>query len=57
VSERENVIGECFNNGLILLPSGVSTIRIIPPITISMENLEKGMNILEAAIKNSDKKK
>jgi 4-aminobutyrate aminotransferase len=57
ISEREKILSECFRNGLILLPAGVSTTRIIPPITISMENLERGMDILDAAIKNSDKKR
>ncbi len=51
VKEREEVIGECFNNGLLLLGCGTSTIRIIPPITVSKENLEKGLDIFEDAIK------
>ncbi len=48
------VIDACFNNGLLLLPAGVSTIRIMPPIPISVKNLEKGMDILEEAIKISN---
>ena len=48
--ERDRIISECFNNGLILLPAGESTIRIIPPITISMKSLNDGLDIIEAAI-------
>ncbi|MGC8567748.1 MAG: aminotransferase class III-fold pyridoxal phosphate-dependent enzyme [Candidatus Micrarchaeia archaeon] len=57
--EVKAVLVEAFNNGLLLLPAGDSSIRIIPPIIISMENLAKGLDILEAAIKrvNSTLKK
>ncbi|MGI0141894.1 MAG: aminotransferase class III-fold pyridoxal phosphate-dependent enzyme [Candidatus Micrarchaeales archaeon] len=55
IKERSMVIEECFSNGLLLLPCGVSTIRIIPPITIEQKNLENGMNILEAGIRNANR--
>jgi 4-aminobutyrate aminotransferase len=51
VSERDKVIETCFYNGLILLPTGTSSIRVIPPLTIKQENLERGVDILEQAIK------
>ncbi len=50
VKERDDIIKEAFANGLVMLPAGESTIRIIPPITISNKKLEEGMDILEAAI-------
>ncbi|MEM3781368.1 MAG: aminotransferase class III-fold pyridoxal phosphate-dependent enzyme [Candidatus Micrarchaeaceae archaeon] len=49
--ERNEILNECFTNGLVLLPAGESSIRIIPAITMSEENLEKGMEILEGAVK------
>jgi 4-aminobutyrate aminotransferase len=55
VAEREKIVDGCFRNGLLLLPAGVSTIRIIPPITMSMENMEKGMDVLEKVIKSTAK--
>lgn len=55
VKERDKVIMDCFNKGLILLPAGKSTIRVIPPITISTANLEKGLDIIEEAIKTNSK--
>lgn len=51
VKEHEDVIKHCFDNGLVLLSCGDSTIRIIPPITMSSENVEKGLDIFEDAIK------
>ncbi|MCL5008305.1 MAG: aminotransferase class III-fold pyridoxal phosphate-dependent enzyme [Candidatus Marsarchaeota archaeon] len=54
VTERDNILKSCFNNGLILLPAGISTIRIIPPLTVSTDNLEKGLGILEDAIKEAN---
>ncbi|MDE1804535.1 MAG: aminotransferase class III-fold pyridoxal phosphate-dependent enzyme [Candidatus Micrarchaeota archaeon] len=51
IKERSEILGKCFSNGLLLLPCGASTIRIIPPITIEKGHLEKGMDILEDAIK------
>ena len=50
VRERAKVIEKCFYNGLIMLPCGTSTIRIIPPLTMKKENIEKGLDILEQAI-------
>ena len=52
VEEREKIISKCFDSGLLLLPAGNSTIRIIPPLTISIRNLEKGMDIFEDAVKS-----
>ncbi|MDE1825646.1 MAG: aminotransferase class III-fold pyridoxal phosphate-dependent enzyme [Candidatus Micrarchaeota archaeon] len=53
IMERSKVLETCFREGLLLLPCGVSTIRIIPPITIGQKNLEKGMDVLEDAIKSA----
>ena len=42
-----------WNCGLLLMPAGISTIRIIPPITVSMASLSKGLDTLESAIKGA----
>jgi 4-aminobutyrate aminotransferase len=57
VKERDRIAEQSFYNGLLLLPAGDSSIRLIPPITISKENLEKGMDIFEDAIKSESKGK
>lgn len=49
--ERDSIVTDCFSNGLLLLPAGKSAIRVIPPITISSADLEKGLDVLEEAIK------
>lgn len=46
VKERSAIIQKCLERGLVLLPTGVSAIRIIPPLTISKEDLETGLEIL-----------
>ncbi|MGC8538408.1 MAG: acetyl ornithine aminotransferase family protein [Candidatus Micrarchaeia archaeon] len=57
IKEREKILTDSFYNGLILLPAGESSIRIIPPLTVADENLRKGLDIFENAVKkaNSDK--
>ena len=54
--ERSAVLEECFYNGLILLPAGRSTIRVIPPLTISIASLEEGLDILENALQKHSKR-
>lgn len=49
--EQEQVVVKSFENGLVLLACGTSTIRLIPPITMSMDNITKGLDILEDAIR------
>lgn len=53
--ERDAIIKESFNNGLVMLPAGECTIRIIPPITISLKKLNEGLDILESAISKINK--
>jgi len=50
VKERAKIVDECYRNNLLLLVCGQSTIRIIPPITMSPANIEKGLDVLESAI-------
>jgi 4-aminobutyrate aminotransferase len=50
--ERDAIISYSFNNGLVMLPCGESSIRIIPPITISEKHLSEGLDILEASIRS-----
>ncbi|EET89599.1 MAG: aminotransferase class III-fold pyridoxal phosphate-dependent enzyme [Candidatus Micrarchaeales archaeon] len=52
IKERSRILEESFNNGLIMLPAGASSIRIIPPLTVSKGAMEKGLNILEASFKS-----
>ncbi len=57
VDERSAILDACFQNGLLLLPAGVSTIRIIPPLTIEQSHLESGMDVLEEQVRIAAKGK
>ncbi|MEM0086860.1 MAG: aminotransferase class III-fold pyridoxal phosphate-dependent enzyme [Candidatus Micrarchaeaceae archaeon] len=56
VEERQAVLNYSFNKGLLLLPAGQSTIRIIPPLTVKHSSVEKGMDIFEEAVNSISKK-
>lgn len=51
----EEIINGCTRNGLIVLSAGTykNIIRILSPLVISSEELEKGLTILENEIENS----
>ncbi len=49
--ERDELLRIALGNGLLLLPSGESTFRILPPLTISKESIDKGLDIIEGAIR------
>ncbi len=51
---RDIAIVKSFYKGLVLLPAGDSTIRLIPPLTISGASLREGMDILEEVIREID---
>jgi 4-aminobutyrate aminotransferase len=51
VKESEKISIEAFKRGLILLPVGDCCLRIAPPLNISIENLDKGLEIMFDAIK------
>lgn len=50
---RDTVEKNCFQNGLILLPTGLSAIRFIPPLIINEDQVDMGVDALEKAIKAS----
>ena len=47
---RDHVVNECFLNGLLTLGAGKSAIRIAPPLVISREQMDEGLDILEHSI-------
>ncbi len=54
VRERNSILCTAFEKGLILLPAGRSVIRICPPLTLEMEDAEKGLEVLEEAIRETE---
>jgi 4-aminobutyrate aminotransferase len=50
VKFRDHVLEESYRRGLILLPCGTSTLRYIPPLVVRREEIDEGIEILDAAI-------
>ncbi|MCJ7507612.1 MAG: acetyl ornithine aminotransferase family protein [candidate division Zixibacteria bacterium] len=46
----EEVMQQCFRNGLMLLTCGQSGVRFIPPLIIDEETADRGMDIFEKVI-------
>lgn len=55
MEERDEVIHEALNKGLITFGGGRSAIRLAPPLTIDEEDLKQGLNILDEAISEVEK--
>jgi 4-aminobutyrate aminotransferase len=47
---REEVVNLAFERGLLLLGCGKSTIRFSPPLCVSRETIDEGMQIFEEAV-------
>jgi 4-aminobutyrate aminotransferase len=54
IREAEVVTKTCFKNGLILITAGRNTLRVIPPLNVSREELEEGLDVMESAIAKAD---
>ena len=52
---RDNILGECHKNGLIIMGAGAyhNVIRFLPPLNISEELLNRGLDIFEKAVKTT----
>ena len=48
---KDRVVEEAMKRGLILLPAGKSAVRYIPPLCITREEVDAGVEVLEAALK------
>lgn len=48
---KNRVVEEAMKRGLVLLPAGKSAVRYIPPISITREEVDAGIDILDASIK------
>lgn len=47
---RDEIVDLCYTRGLITLAAGSSTLRIAPPLVITREEFERGLDIIERAI-------
>jgi 4-aminobutyrate aminotransferase len=48
---KDRIVAEAAKRGLILLPCGKSSVRYIPPLCITRDEVDAGIEVLEAAIK------
>lgn len=53
---REDIVHHAFQNGLLLLGCGSSTIRIAPPLMIQKPLVEEGLELFENAVTAAEKK-
>jgi 4-aminobutyrate aminotransferase len=44
------VINRAFHRGLLLLPCGQSTVRFMPPLNVSVAQVDEAIDLLEAAL-------
>ena len=57
VEEAKRVMLNCWKRGLAVIMAGVSTLRISPPLTITRELVETGMEILSEELRKEGKMK
>ena len=48
--EAREIMDRCFKNGLLVITAGRNTLRIIPPLNVTEEELDEGLEILEESI-------
>jgi 4-aminobutyrate aminotransferase len=53
--ERDKIINECLNLGLITIGCGISSIRYIPPLIVTKEEIDIAIEIIDKAIYNVEK--
>src|SRR5690606_37539563 len=50
---RNEVISACYDNGLMILPCGTNTIRFRPPLNITKDQINEGVDIIKRSIKEA----
>ena len=48
--ESKQIIEYCFHHGLLVITAGRNTLRVVPPLNISDEEMDEGLDILEEGI-------
>jgi 4-aminobutyrate aminotransferase len=55
VDQARDVMIQCWRRGMAIVTCGVSTLRLMPPLTINRELIDVSLEILGDVIKNVDK--
>ena len=45
-----DLVNKCIDNGLLMLTAGSDALRMLPPLTITYEELDKGLSILKKVL-------
>ncbi len=48
--EPKEIINSCLKNGLVILSAGTNVLRFLPPLVISYEEIDKGLEILKKTL-------
>jgi 4-aminobutyrate aminotransferase len=48
----DDIILRAYHHGLLLLPCGLSTVRFMPPLLITTDEVDEAIEMLEGAIKD-----
>ena len=55
--ERDALMGEAFRRGLVLLGAGASSLRLAPPLVLTKEQADVGLEIFEEALAKVEKRR
>ena len=48
----KDIAAQCISEGLLILTAGSDALRMLPPLTITYEEIDKGLNILKNVLSN-----
>ena len=48
--ERAELVAKCMDKGLLVLTAGTQAIRLLPPLTITYEELDEALSIFKEAL-------
>ena len=46
IMTRDFIVNRLFKNGLLVLPAGMKSIRIMPPLIVNEEEATKGVSLI-----------
>ncbi len=52
---RDAVVDTAFHKGLLLLGAGPSTVRFLPPLNVTADEIDRGLDLFAAALGDADK--
>ena len=52
--EPKEFVAKCFDKGLLLVGAGHNVVRLVPPLNVTMEELDAALKIMEEALEELD---